>query len=90
MDQSERRDEERTAYERFRYPRRRCRKYAIEDGRKSRESAAALSRKGRYAEARSRLEDARLCFEWAGSPDAELQELQRVLDELEVLLPYVR
>lgn len=80
---SERRDSERKAYERFRCPRRRCREYALEDGRKSLKAAATLSRKRKYLEAHSRLEDARLCFKWAGAADADLKVLQRVLEDLE-------
>lgn len=71
-------------HERFRNPRRRCREYALEDGRRARDTAAALVGKRKYAEARSRLEEGRACFQWAGGAEAELRELQRVLDELEV------
>lgn len=71
-------------YERFRNPHRLCREYALEDGRKARDTAAALVGKRKYAEARSRLEEGRACFQWAGDAESELRELQRVLDELEV------
>ena len=71
-------------YERLRYPRRRCREYALEDGRKCRDAAVALAKKRMYAEARSRLEDARRCFDWAGGASLEVRELQRVASGLEV------
>lgn len=43
-----------------------------------------LARKRKYADARARLEDARLCFDWAGGAEAELRELHSVGSELEV------
>lgn len=80
---SERREADRRTYERLRHPRRLCREYALEDGRRSREAAAALARKRKYAEARARLEDARRCFDWAGSAEEELRELHSVGSELQ-------
>ena len=71
-------------YERLRHPRRLCREYALEDGRRSRDAAAALARKRLYADARARLKDARLCFDWAGGADEELRELHSVANALEV------
>lgn len=68
----------------FQHPKRRCRDLALEDGRSSRRAAAALLRRQEYDKARASLEDARTSFHWAGGADAELRELQRVLDELEV------
>eukprot|EP00752_Nemacystus_decipiens_P006903 g6198.t4 len=80
---SERRDADKRTYERLRHPRRLCREYALEDGRRSREAAAALTRKRMYADARARLKDARLCFDWAGGTEEELRELHSVVTELE-------
>lgn len=81
---SERRDADKRTYERLRHPHRLCREYALEDGRRSREEAAALTRKRMYADARVRLEDARLCFDWAGGAEEEMQELDNVGREVEV------
>lgn len=71
-------------YERLRHPLRLCREYALEDGRKWRDAAAASARKRQYAEARSQLEDARLCFDWAGNTAEDLRELENVEGELKV------
>ena len=38
-----------------------------------------------YAEARSRLQDARRCFDWAGGASLDMRELQRVASDLEVM-----
>ncbi|CAN0234177.1 unnamed protein product, partial [Scytosiphon promiscuus] len=81
---SERRDANRRIHERLRHPLRLCREYALEDGRKSRETAAASARKRNYTEARAQLEDARLCFDWAGNSAEELQELENVEQDLKV------
>lgn len=43
-----------------------------------------LTRKRKYDDARARLEDARLCFDWAGGAEEELRELNSVEGELEV------
>lgn len=82
--QSERRDADKKTYERLRQPRRLCREYALEDGRRSRKAATALARKGKYTDARARLEDARVCFDWAGGAEEELGTLHSVRSELEV------
>lgn len=81
---SERRDAERKTLEKFRQPRRLCREYALEDGRKSRAAAAVLVQKRKYREARARLEDAQTCFNWADGAEMEVRELQRLLEEVEV------
>lgn len=71
-------------YERLRHPRQLCREYALEDGRRSRQAAAALAKKNKYADARARMEDARRCFVWAGRAEEELRQLTSVGSDLEV------
>lgn len=82
--QSERRDADKRMYERLRHPRQLCREYALEDGRRSRQAAAALAKKNKYADARARMEDARRCFVWAGRAEEELRQLTSVGSDLEV------
>lgn len=81
---SERRDADKRMYERLRQPRNLCREYALEDGRRSRQAAAALAKKNKYADARERMEDARRCFVWAGGAEEELRQLTSVGCDLEV------
>lgn len=82
--QSERREADQRAYEGFLHPHRLCRNNALEDGRSSWRAALRFARKRKYAAARSRLGDARRCFEWAGGAEKEMKELQRIEEELEV------
>ncbi|CAM9356030.1 unnamed protein product [Ectocarpus sp. 4 AP-2014] len=81
---SDRRDAGKRTYERLRQPRRLCREYALEDGRNSREAAAALAKKRNYAKARLRLDDARRCFDWAGDAQEDLRKLTSVESEVEM------
>lgn len=82
--QSERREADRRTYEGFLHPHRLCRNNALEDGRSSWRAALRLARKRKYAAARSRLVDARRCFQWAGRAEKEIKELERIEEELEV------
>ena len=80
---SERREAERRMLESLLYTP--AKDIALEDGRASREAALSLARKRRYTEARSRLEDARRCFEWSSGAGKDMKELQLVREELKVL-----
>ncbi|CAM9347008.1 unnamed protein product [Ectocarpus sp. 12 AP-2014] len=81
---SDRRDAGKRTYEHLRQPRRLCREYALEDGRNSREAAAALAKTRKYAKARLRLDDARRCFDWAGDAQEDLRKLTSVESEVEM------
>ncbi|CAB1108970.1 unnamed protein product [Ectocarpus sp. CCAP 1310/34] len=81
---SDRRDAGKRTFERLRQPRRLCREYALEDGRNSREAAAALAKKCKYAKARLRLDDARRCFDWAGDAQEDLRRLTSVESKVQM------